>query len=114
MQNPSPLPSLIQSQAAVYGNRAAMLYRDDEQQKWKEISWENFARTVSRVSASLLELGVGVQENIATFSQNMPECMYVDFGAYGIDVRADEEGSRSKERYFSNSTSTTRPTAYSR
>ena len=84
MQNPSPLPSLIQSQAAVYGNRAAMLYRDDELQKWKEISWENFARTVSRVSASLLELGVGVQENIATFSQNMPECMYVDFGAYGI------------------------------
>ena len=84
MQNPSPLPSLIQSQAAVYGNRAAMLYRDDELQKWKEISWENFAQTVSRVSASLLELGVGVQENIATFSQNMPECMYVDFGAYGI------------------------------
>ena len=84
MQNPSPLPSLIQSQAAVYGKRAAMLYRDDEQQKWREISWESFARTVSRVSASLLELGVGVQENIATFSQNMPECMYVDFGAYGI------------------------------
>ena len=84
MQNPSPLPSLIQSQAAVYGKRAAMLYRNDELQKWKEISWESFAQTVSRVSASLLELGVGVQENIATFSQNMPECMFVDFGAYGI------------------------------
>ena len=84
MQNPSPLPSLIQSQANVYGKRAAMLYRDDELQKWKEISWESFAQTVSRVSASLLELGVGVQENIATFSQNMPECMFVDFGAYGI------------------------------
>ena len=84
MQNPSPLPSLIQSQAAVYGKRAAMLYRDDELQKWKEISWEDYARTVSRVSASLLELGVGVQENIAVFSQNMPECMFVDFGAYGI------------------------------
>ena len=61
-----------------------MLYRDDELQKWKEISWEDYARTVSRVSASLLELGVGVQENIAVFSQNMPECMFVDFGAYGI------------------------------
>ena len=84
MQNPSPLPSLIQSQAAVYGKRAAMLYRDDELQKWKEISWETYAKTVSRVSASLLELGVKVQENIATFSQNMPECMFVDFGAYGI------------------------------
>ena len=84
MQNPSPLPSLIQSQAEKYGNRAAMLYRDDEQQTWKEISWKSYAAIVSRVSSALLELGVGVQENIATFSQNMPECMYVDFGAYGI------------------------------
>ena len=84
MQNPSPLPSLIQSQAEKYGKRAAMLYRDDEQQKWKEISWDSYAKTVCQVSASLLELGVGIQENIAVFSQNMPECMYVDFGAYGI------------------------------
>ena len=84
MQNPSPLPLLIQSQAAVYGKRPAMLYRDDTLQKWKGISWESFAQTVSRVSASLLELGVGIQENIAVFSQNMPECMFVDFGAYGI------------------------------
>ena len=84
MQNPSPLHTLIQSQAAAYGKRAAMLYRDDEQQKWKEISWESYGRTVSHVSASLLELGVGVQERIAVFSQNMPECLFTDFGAYGI------------------------------
>ena len=84
MQNPSPLPSLIQSQAQKYGDRAAMLYRDDKQQTWREISWNTYAQTVSRVSASLLELGVEVQENIAVFSQNMPQCMYTDFGAYGI------------------------------
>lgn len=84
MQNPSPLPSLIQSQAQKYGDRAAMLYRDDKQQTWREISWNTYSQTVSRVSASLLELGVEVQENIAVFSQNMPQCMYTDFGAYGI------------------------------
>ena len=28
--------------------------------------------------------GVDVQENLAVFSQNMPECLYVDFGAYGV------------------------------
>lgn len=84
MQNPSPISTLIQSQAEVYGKRPAMLYRDDNEQRWKGISWEKFAQTVSRVSASLLELGVGVQENVAIFSQNMPQCMYVDFGSYGI------------------------------
>lgn len=61
-----------------------MLYRDDDAQKWREISWQEYARTVSRVSASMLELGIGVQEKVAVFSQNMPECMFVDFGAYGI------------------------------
>jgi long-chain acyl-CoA synthetase len=29
-------------------------------------------------------MGVNVQENIATFSQNKPECLFVDFGAYGL------------------------------
>ncbi len=32
----------------------------------------------------MMELGVGVQENVVVFSQNMPECLYVDFGAYAI------------------------------
>ena len=84
MQNPSPLPLLIQSQAEKYGQRAAMLQRDDTEGVWKEISWEQFGTTVSRVSAALLELGVEEQERMAVFSQNMPECMYVDFGAYGV------------------------------
>lgn len=84
MQNPSPLSTLIHSQAKAYGNRAAMLYKDIDDGKWKEISWNRYSQTVSLVSNALMELGVGIQENIAVFSQNMPECMYVDFGAYAI------------------------------
>ena len=61
-----------------------MLRRNEELGEWQEISWCDFARNVQRVSASMLELGIGVQENVAVFSQNMPECMFVDFGAYGI------------------------------
>ena len=84
MQNKSPLSTLIHSQAQVYGSRAAMLYRDDASGKWNEISWNAFSEKVGMVSRALLALQVGVQENVAVFSQNMPECMYVDFGAYGI------------------------------
>ena len=32
----------------------------------------------------MIELGIGIQENIAVFSQNKPECLYVDFGAFGV------------------------------
>ncbi len=60
------------------------MYRDDDASRWLDISWNEFSRRVSLVSNALLSLGVGVQENVAVFSQNMPECLFVDFGAYGI------------------------------
>lgn len=84
MQNPSPLSTLIHSQAEKYGNRVAMLQKNEADGKWEEISWKEYSRKVRLVSHALMELGVGIQENIAVFSQNMPECMYVDFGAYAI------------------------------
>ena len=84
MQNNSPLSTLIHSQAKRYGSRTAMKYKDYTENKWKDISWNAFSETVQKVSSALMELGIGVQENLAVFSQNMPECMYVDFGAYAI------------------------------
>ena len=84
MQNNSPLSTLIHSQAKRYGSRTAMKYKDYTENKWKDISWNSFSDTVHRVSSAMMELGIGIQENVAVFSQNMPECMYVDFGAYAI------------------------------
>lgn len=60
------------------------MFRDDAEKVWKKISWNTFSHTVSCVSNALLEMGVGIQEKIAVFSQNMPQCLFVDFGAYGI------------------------------
>lgn len=37
-----------------------------------------------QISNALIGLGVEEQENIAVFSQNMPQCLYVDFGAYAV------------------------------
>lgn len=75
---------LIQTQAKKYGARRALSYRDYAAGKWRDVSWTAFAGKVGTVSDALLALGVKVQENIAVFSQNMPEDLYVDFGAYGI------------------------------
>ena len=84
MQNNSPLSTLIHSQAEIYGSRTAMKYKDYVENKWKDISWNTFSEKVRLVSNAMMELGIGIQENVAVFSQNMPECMYVDFGAYAI------------------------------
>ena len=84
MQNPSPLSTLIHSQAQRYGDRTALRYKDYSDNTWKDISWREFSRRVRLTSSALLQLQVGVQEKVATFSQNMPECLFVDFGAYAI------------------------------
>lgn len=80
----SLLSVLIQRQAGKYGDRVALRYRDYKTETWIPVSWNQFAVTVKTVSNALIELGVGVQENIAVFSQNKPECLYVDFGSFGV------------------------------
>ena len=84
MLNTSFLATLIHEQAKIYGDKTVMTYRDYDKNEWIPITWNEFSDTVNKVSNALLALGVNVQENIAVFSQNKPECLYVDFGAYGI------------------------------
>lgn len=84
MLNTSFLATLIHEQAKIYGDKTVMSYRDYDKNEWIPITWNEFSDTVTKVSNALLALGVNVQENIAVFSQNKPECLYVDFGAYGI------------------------------
>ena len=79
-----PFSRLIHEQAKKYGEKTALIYRDYSCNKWIPISWNTFSEKVTTVSNALVELGIRVQENIAVFSQNMPEDFYVDFGAYGI------------------------------
>ena len=83
MLNTSPLSELIHSQAKVYGEKTALSYRDYSSGTWKNISWNHFSNTVALVANALVELGVAEQENIAVFTQNKPEGVCVDFGAYG-------------------------------
>lgn len=84
MLNKCSLSVLIHEQASKYGEKTALSYRDYDRNEWMPISWNTFSATVHKVSAALLKLGVAAQENLAVFSQNKPECLYTDFGAYAI------------------------------
>ena len=65
-----------------YGERIALKYRDYETESWIPVTWNQFSERVWKVSEALIALGVEVQENIGIFSQNMPECLYTDVGAF--------------------------------
>ena len=84
MQTNSHLSRLIHDQAAKYGDREVLIYRDFGGQEWKSMSWNQFSETVKIVSNALLNLGVRVQENIGVFSQNSVQYLFCDFGAWGV------------------------------
>lgn len=84
MLNRTHLSKLIAEQAQRYGEKTVMSYRDYELSRWIPVTWGQFDEKVQLVGRALLALKVGVQENIAVFSQNKPECLFVDFGAYAV------------------------------
>jgi len=75
---------LIHQQAKKYGDRVALKHRDYKTNTWIPTTWNQFSQTVTIVSNALIEMGVGVQENIGVFTQNKPESLFMDFGAFGI------------------------------
>lgn len=77
---------LIHRQAEKYGTRTALKYRDAASGKWMKISWRDFSDKVMLTAKAMAEFGIGVQENIGVYSQNMPQCLFTDFGAYANRV----------------------------
>ena len=69
-----------------YRNRTALKHSDNATGKWLKISWREFSDKVMLTAKAMAEFGIKVQENIGVYSQNMPQCLYTDFGAYGNRV----------------------------
>jgi len=86
MQINSHLSRLIYDVADHWGDREALIYKDYGRgnTQWHSMSWRQFLEKVKLVSNAMLNMGVGVQENVGVFSQNSVEYLFTDFGAWGI------------------------------
>ena len=73
---------MVHRQAEKYGDRVALKYRDYETSQWIPISWNEFSNTARTAANALAALGVKEEENVGIFSQNKPECLFTDFGAF--------------------------------
>lgn len=97
------LSVLVHKQAKKYGDRTALQYRDYSKGKWIPISWNEFSTKVKIVANALQELSISEQENIGVFSQNKPEGLFVDFGAFanrGVTVPLYATSSPSQASYI--------------
>lgn len=77
------LSVLVHRQAAKYGDKVALKYRDYEKEAWQSVTWNQFSQWVKQAANALVELGIKEEENIAIYSQNKPECLYVEYAAFG-------------------------------
>lgn len=80
------LSVLVHRQAEKYGDKVALKYRDYEKEMWHSVTWNQFSQFVRQTANALVEFGVKEEENIAIYSQNKPECLYVEYGGFGNRV----------------------------
>ncbi len=76
------LSLLVKHRAEKYKEKIALRYRDYETAQWISVSWNEMSQTVDKVANAMVELGVAEQENIGLFSQNKPECLYVEYAGF--------------------------------
>jgi long-chain acyl-CoA synthetase len=76
------LSVLVHRRAEKYGDKIALRYRDYEKERWNSVTWNNFSQWTKEAANALAALGVEEEENIAVYSQNKPECLYVEYGGF--------------------------------
>jgi len=72
---------LVHEQAKKYQNKTALKF-PDATGKWNNISWIEFSQKVMMTAWAMSEIGIKPGDNIGIYSQNMPQYLYTDFGAY--------------------------------
>jgi len=76
------LSQLVHQHASQFGDQEALKVCNKSTGVWSSVSWEDFSKKTMAVAHSMCHTGVKPQSNIGIYSQNMPECFYVDFGAF--------------------------------
>jgi long-chain acyl-CoA synthetase len=73
---------MVHRRAEQYGDKVALKYRNYTTAQWIPITWKQFSQTINQLANALAGLGIEEEENIGIFSQNKPECLFVDFAAF--------------------------------
>jgi long-chain acyl-CoA synthetase len=76
------LSHIIHLNAKKFGDDEAIKVRDEVTKTWNSVSWADFSKKVITTAEALCHIGAKPQTNIGVYSQNMAECLYVDFGAF--------------------------------
>lgn len=76
------LPALLLHHAGTRGGAVAL--RKKDLGRWREYTWEEYARRAANIGLGLRELGVGAGDTVAIHSENRPAWLLADLGIQGI------------------------------
>ena len=92
-------------QAAKYGDREQLRYRDRVTDAWTSMSWNALRRAVERVAVALYDLNLEEQGRLCLFTQNCPEIFVTHFAAFynrAVPVPIYATSSRDEAAYIIN------------
>src|SRR5699024_1179140 len=84
-QTLSHFVDIIRQQSEKLSQRTELRYFD-HQHKLQDMSWQSFHQQSEQLSRALLTLGIGVQDKIGIFAQNMPQWTIADIAI--LQIRA--------------------------
>ncbi len=70
------------------GNDTCLLVKNKGTNVWEKQSWSLVAEYVRRTAQAMIEFGVGYQECIGVYSENMDKFLYTDLATYSIGAIA--------------------------
>ncbi|MBR6282892.1 MAG: AMP-binding protein, partial [Muribaculaceae bacterium] len=92
-------------QAAEYGDREQLRYRDRVTAAWTSMSWNALRHAVERVAVALYDLNLEEQGRLCLFTQNCPEIFIAHFAAFynrAVPVPIYATSSRDEAAYIIN------------
>ena len=78
MDEPLTIPRLFLSTVARLGSRVALRRKDLG--LWQDITWNEYAQTVSHVTLGLISMGFQKGDHAAIIGENSPEWVFADLG----------------------------------
>ena len=97
-------------QAAKYGDREQLRYRDYLTDEWTSMSWNELRYAVESVAVALYDMNVEEQGRICLFTQNCPEIFITHFAAFynrAVPVPIYATSSRDEAAYIINDSGAT-------
>ena len=80
--NYSHLSQLITSQTEKYGEEEVLRIYDKDSRIWVSVSWKELSQKIEILSQAVCHFGIKPQENVGVYTQNVAECVYIDFAAF--------------------------------